>query len=164
MVGDVAICATLACAVFVFASEQSRVWCPVFVSHLGDMDTVADMLNTLVNAQRVGKERIAVPHSRFKEQLVRLLHERGLVAAVRVQEAAKSKLIITLAYEDGVPKVRQITRLSKPGRRLYVSHGEIPWSSSKYAMYVVSTSEGLFDERDARAKGLGGELICEVCQ
>ena len=138
--------------------------CPVYVSHLGDMDTVADMLNTLVNAQRGGKERIAVPYSRFKEQLVQLLHERGLVAGVRVQKAAKPKLVITLVYEDGVPKVRQATRLSKPGRRLYVNHSEIPWGASKYGMYVISTSQGLLDEQDARAKGLGGELVCEVRQ
>lgn len=138
--------------------------CLVCANHLGDMDTVADMLNTLVNAQRVGKERIAVPHSRFKEQLVQLLQAKGLVASVRVQKTAKPKLIITLAYEDGVPKVRQATRLSKPGCRLYVNHSEIPWSSSKYGMYVISTSQGLVDERDARAKGLGGELVCEICQ
>jgi small subunit ribosomal protein S8 len=126
------------------------------------MDTVADMLNTLVNAQRVGKERIAVPYSRFKEQLVRLLQEKGTVADVRVQSTVKPKLIITLAYDDGNPRIRQAMRLSKPGRRRYVEKDKIPWGVGKFSTFVISTSQGLMDGRAARRAGLGGELICEL--
>jgi small subunit ribosomal protein S8 len=126
------------------------------------MDTIADMLTTLANAQRVGKERIAVPHSRFKEQLVRLLKEKGAVAGVRVQDTARPKLVITLAYENGQPRVRQAIRLSKPGRRMYVGHNQLPWAVEGVNSYIISTSEGLMDERGARTKGLGGELICEL--
>ena len=126
------------------------------------MDTVGDMLNTLVNAQRVGKERIAVPHSRFKEQLARLLQEKGIVSDVRVQSETKPKLVITLAYDAGQPRVREAVRLSKPGRRLYVKHDEIPWGTKGASTFIVSTPQGLMDERGAREAGLGGELVCEL--
>jgi small subunit ribosomal protein S8 len=126
------------------------------------MDTVADMLNGLVNAQQVGKERFAVPHSRFKEQLARLLQEKGIVADVRVQSGPHPKLIITLAYDAGQPRVRAVKRLSRPGRRLYVKTDEIPWGTKDVSTFIVSTPQGLMDDRGARAAGLGGELICEV--
>lgn len=126
------------------------------------MDTVADMLTTLVNAQRVGKERAAVAHSRFKEQLARLLQQKGVVADVRVQSGPQSKLIITLKYEEGRPRVRQAIRLSKPGRRLYVKSDEIPWGTKSVSTFIISTSKGLMDEKGAREAGLGGELVCEL--
>ena len=116
------------------------------------MDTVGDMLNTLVNAQRVGKERMAVPHSRFKEQLARLLQEKGIVADVRVQSETKPKLVITLGYDGGQPRVRQAVRLSKPGRRLYVKHDEIPWGTKGSSTFIVSTPQGLM----GRARCAGG--------
>lgn len=128
------------------------------------MDPVADMLTTLVGAQRVGKERVAVPYSRFKEQLAGLLQKKEAVAAARVQEGSRPKLIITLAYRDGKPKVRCARRLSRPGRRRYVTKEKLPWASGRPGFYVVSTSAGLMDEVEARRRGLGGELVCEVWQ
>lgn len=128
------------------------------------MDPVADMLTTLVTAQRVGKERVAVPYSRFKEQLAGLLQKKEAVAAARVQEGSRPKLVITLAYRDGEPKVRRARRLSRPGRRRYVTKEKLPWTSGEPGFYVVSTSAGLMDEVEARRRGLGGELVCEVWQ
>jgi len=126
------------------------------------MDTVANMFTTLINAQRVGRERVAVPHSRFKEQLAHLLRDKGVVSRVRLQEGVKPKLVITLLYDDGVPKVGEYRRLSKPGRRLYVTHDTLPHRGGRPGFYVISTSRGLMDEVTARHDKIGGELICEI--
>lgn len=128
------------------------------------MDPVANMLTSLVTAQRMGKERVAVPYSRFKEKLASLLKEKKVIAAMRVQEGAKPKIVITLAYEKDEPMIRVVRRLSSPGQRRYVTKGELPWAGGRPGFYVVSTSSGLMDEAEARQRGLGGELVCEVWQ
>ena len=120
------------------------------------------MLTSLITAQRVGKDRVAVPYSRFKEQLAGFLQKKKMVSSTRVQEGAKAKLIISLAYQDKEPKIGQVRRLSSPGRRCYVKAGELPWAGGRAGFYVVSTSSGLMDEVEARRKGLGGELVCEI--
>ncbi|MBI4022351.1 MAG: 30S ribosomal protein S8 [Candidatus Andersenbacteria bacterium] len=127
------------------------------------MDTVADLLTGLVNAQRVGKERFAVPYSRYKEQLVNLLRERGVVRAVRAQRTARPKLVVTLAAnKDRAGTARRVRRVSRPGRRQYVARHAIPWQAGRAGFYILSTSQGLMDGETARQRGLGGEIICEV--
>lgn len=127
------------------------------------MDTVANLLTTLVNAQRVGKERVAVPHSQLKEQLVKLLQEKGAVRSVRVQGTHKPKLVVTLAYNEfRQGKIRQAHRISVPGRRRYVGRHRIPWRVGQSGFYIISTSAGLMDGETARQRGLGGEVICDI--
>ncbi len=129
---------------------------------LNPMDPVADMLTSIVTAQRAGKERIAVPYSRFKQRLALLLQEKKMISKIRVQEGVKPKLIMTLAYEQGRPKIRQVKRLSRPGRRLYAAREDLPWPGGRPGFYVVSTSRGLMDVKTARSQGVGGELVCAV--
>lgn len=127
------------------------------------MDTIANMLNTIINAQRVSKKRVMVPYSQFKESLATLLQEKGLIASYRIQEGPQSKLIISLAYEDdGSSRIHGLKRLSRPGQRLYVSKADIPYSLEGIGMVVVSTPKGLMDDRQARREGVGGELVCEI--
>lgn len=127
------------------------------------MDTIANMLTTIINAQRVNKKRVLVPYSRFKESLARLLQEKGLIAAYRVQDGTIRKLIITLQYgTDGSARIHGLKRLSRPGQRLYAAKTEIPYSLDGIGMVVISTSQGLMDDRQARRDGVGGELICEI--
>jgi len=126
------------------------------------MDTLANMLTAILNAQRVGKARVVVPYSKQKESLARLLHERKLVGAYRVQEGATPKLVVTLIYDDAKPKIRGLKRISKPGLRQYVRYSQLPYSGNRPIFYVVSTSKGLMDEVKARKEKLGGELWCEV--
>jgi len=126
------------------------------------MDTVGNMLTALVNGARVGKERIAVPYSGFNERLVRLMQEKGMVDKVRVQEGVKAKLVITLAYEDGRPKLQRAKRVSKPGNKIYAGKDNLPWRAGRTGFYILSTSKGLMDEVRARREGVGGELVCEV--
>lgn len=126
------------------------------------MDPIANMLTSLITAQRVGKERVAVPYSRFKEQLAGFLQKKKVISSIRLQEGIKAKLIISLAYQDKQPKISEVHRLSSPGRRRYVKANELPWAGGRPGFYVVSTSSGLMDEVEARRKGLGGELVCEI--
>ncbi len=127
------------------------------------MDTIANMLTSILNAQRVNKKRVAIPHSRFKESFAKLLQEKGLVAAMRVQEGPQPKLIVTLAYTDqGTARISGLRRLSRPGKRIYVNSEQIPYVLDGIGMAIVSTSQGLMDDRRARKLGVGGELVCEI--
>ncbi len=142
-----------------------KVLFPASVNLLGNyMDSIANMLTSLMNAQRLGKARVVVPYSRFKEDLARLLQNKGLVATVRVQEEGVRQLVIILAYdkETGESRLQGVRRLSTPGRRRYAKQWEVPYPIQSQGAVVVSTSQGLMDDGQARKSGLGGELVCEV--
>ncbi|MEX1112191.1 MAG: 30S ribosomal protein S8 [Candidatus Andersenbacteria bacterium] len=126
------------------------------------MDTVANVLTSLVNAQRAGKKRAAVPYSKFSHSLLQMLKEKGYIANVRLQESPRAKLVVTLDYDGRTPKITAVKRLSTPGRRWYASHDEIPFDYQGYGMVIISTSEGLMDETKARKQKKGGELICAI--
>jgi small subunit ribosomal protein S8 len=126
------------------------------------MDTIANMLTSLLNAQKVGKPRIYVPYSRFSEALAHLLRDKGYVAKVDVKEEMPKRLVITLLYKEGKPVLTHVRRLSKLGRRRYVKHTEIPYAADGYGLVLLSTSQGVMDDSKARKEALGGELICEI--
>jgi len=127
------------------------------------MDTVANMLTSLLNAQRVGKARAVVPYSVFKENVAKFLRDKGYVAKVDVKKAKpQDHLVVTLKYDGKKGRMQQMRRLSSPGQRYYVSKDDIPYAADGVGIVVVSTSKGLMDDRQARKEGLGGELICEV--
>lgn len=127
------------------------------------MDTIGNTLTILLNGQRVGKKRVAVPFSRFTERLLTFMKEQNLIGDIRVQESPKSKLIVSLSYnEAGKGVINGSKRISKPGRRVYSGAAFLPYSRQESGMIIVSTPEGLMDEKRARGKKLGGELICAI--
>lgn len=126
------------------------------------MDTVANTLNTLVNAQRVGKKRVAVPYSNFSKALLDFLVQKERVAHVRVQKSPRSKLVVTLAYDGNVPRIQGVRRISRPGRRDYTKGRSISYKYAGTGFMVISTPAGLMDDRQARTKGVGGEVICAI--
>lgn len=127
------------------------------------MDTIANILISLVNAQRVGKERVAVPYSRLNERLLTLLKDRERVADFRLQEGPQAKFVVSLRYNsDKHPGMAGIRRISKPGGHCYVTKAELPYPKHGQGFFVISTSRGLMDERQARKEKLGGELMCEI--
>jgi small subunit ribosomal protein S8 len=134
----------------------------VFVNHRGNMDAVSNLLNSLINAQRVGKAHVMLPYSRLALDIGRFLQERGLVAKVREEGDTKKKIVITLAYDDEQPRLHGVRRLSKPGQRRYVGKDTIPYSYDGVGTVIVSTSQGLLDDSQARQKGVGGEILAEV--
>lgn len=137
-----------------------------FENHLGNitiMDTVANILTIIINGQRVQKKRVAVPYSKFAERLLAFMKKNDFIGDVRMQESPKAKLVVSLGYSDsGKPKISGVARLSKPGRRVYAGASHMPYTRQDSGMIVVSTPEGLMDEKRARGKGIGGELICAI--
>lgn len=126
------------------------------------MDTVSNMLTSIVNAQRIGRERVVVPYSKFSNELAKMLQEEGLVATCRVQDSPKKSLIIKLIYDDGEPKIKRVKKVSKLGSRKYISRQELPFTGNQPGIMIISTSQGLMNHNQARKKKLGGELIGEI--
>lgn len=152
------------CAVFALEKVLKKRTFQVLESHLGNsMDTVGNTLTILLNGQRVGKKRVAVPFSRFTERLLTFMKEQKLIGDIRLQESPKAKLIVSLAYsEAGKGAISGSQRISKPGRRVYAGADFLPYSRQESGMIIVSTPEGLMNEKRARGKGIGGELICAI--
>jgi len=127
------------------------------------MDPIADMLTRIRNAQMRRKKSVELPHSKLKEELAKILVREGyLEKAKNFKERGRpGKMIhLDLAYENGEPKILEIKRVSKPGQRIYARADKLPRKFR--GVTIVSTSKGLMTDREARKKGLGGELVCEV--
>lgn len=126
-------------------------------------DPMADMLTRIRNAIAVRKAEISLPHSIIKEAVARLLHEGRFIAGVRVVSDAKIKtLVLTLNDENSNAQITEIVRLSKPGRRYYVSAREIPVIKRGRGIVILSTNKGIMSGERAKHECVGGELICKV--
>ena len=126
-------------------------------------DPIADMLTRIRNAIAVRKSEVTMPHSQIKESVARLLKESNFVDDVSVGKATVGKsLTIKIFGEDSNARITEIVRLSKPGRRHYVNSREIPTVRRGRGLVIVSTSSGLMTGEQAKAKKVGGELICRV--
>lgn len=126
-------------------------------------DPIADMLTRIRNAINVGKSDIVLPHSKMKLSVAELLKNSGFIDDVKVIDSVVGKnLKVTINDEDSNARITEITRMSKPGRRYYAAVKNIPRVKNGRGMIIVSTSSGLMTDDQARAKGLGGELICKV--
>ncbi|MDD4994982.1 MAG: 30S ribosomal protein S8 [Patescibacteria group bacterium] len=126
-------------------------------------DPIADMLTRIRNASRVQKAEVHMPASRLKFAIAKILeHENFIKSVVEIPEA-HGEIVITLRYEDdGQPTIRNIQRVSKPGRRVYAGKYELPRVLNDYGIAIISTSRGLMTNKEARKQKLGGEVICEV--
>jgi small subunit ribosomal protein S8 len=136
---------------------------PMNKSNLVSTDPIADMLSRIRNAIAVGKSQVSMPHSKVKETIARILTDNGFVSAVDVtDEDGRKMLEITINSDEESAKITEINRLSRPGRRLYVKSPAVPTVKRGRGIVVISTSHGIMTGREATAKNLGGELICEV--
>ncbi|HKZ24498.1 MAG TPA: 30S ribosomal protein S8 [Acidimicrobiia bacterium] len=127
-------------------------------------DPVADMLTRVRNATMVGSEKTVMPASRFKESIARILAAEGYIDGFEVEgEGPKRELRIRLRYgRKRLSAIQGIRRVSKPGHRIYAAAGELPRVQGGLGVVIVSTSQGLLPDREARRRRLGGEVICEV--
>ena len=128
-------------------------------------DPIADMLTRIRNGLRVRSSVIDVRSSRFLRSVADVLKREGYVEDVRPAEGAdgRPRLRIYLKYDvDGNPVISSIGRVSKPGRRAYRGVRELPKVLNGLGIAVLSTSRGVFSDREARVKGVGGEVLCEV--
>jgi small subunit ribosomal protein S8 len=127
-------------------------------------DPITDLLNRLRNAMTAGHERVDIPASRVKENVLRVLAEEGYIGPYRrVEEKGRQRLRVSLKYDsDGEPIVNGLERVSRPGRRVYAGAAEIPQVLDGLGMSIVSTSKGIVTGRQAREQRLGGEILCNV--
>ena len=126
-------------------------------------DPIADLLTRIRNAVMVGKNEITVPSSKLKVTVAQELKKAGYVSAVKV-EAAKPRdiLVVTINKPGENSTINEIKRLSKPGRRVYVSANDIPKVKSGRGIVLVSTSKGVVTGHEAVKQRLGGELLLSV--
>jgi len=127
-------------------------------------DPITDLLNRLRNGMRAGHDRVDVPASRVKENLVKVLAEEGYVSSYRrVEEKGRPLLRIGLKYDsEGEPIVNGLERVSRPGRRVYAAAKQIPEVLGGLGVSILSTSRGIVTGRQAREQKLGGEILCNV--
>jgi small subunit ribosomal protein S8 len=128
-------------------------------------DPIADMLTRLRNAGSAGLDSVQMPASKMKERLAVILKAEGYVTDYRVtqDDVTKPTLTITMKYgRDRRPAIAHVRRQSRPGRRVYVGHHDIPVVQNHLGVAILSTSHGVLTDRDARAKKVGGEVICEI--
>jgi len=128
------------------------------------MDRIADMLTRIRNAQGAGLEKVEMPSSNTLVAVANLLKEEGYVQAVKpFNYKGHQQLRLMLRYDDdGVPVIREIKRVSKPGRRVYSGADDIPRVNNGYGIAIVSTSKGVMSDRKAREARVGGEILCTV--
>jgi small subunit ribosomal protein S8 len=126
-------------------------------------DPVADMLTRIRNAIAVRKTEVSLPHSNIKESVALILKEANFIDDVSVKKDRVGKIMtIAINSESSNPRITEIVRLSKPGRRYYVSSQEIPTVKRGRGIVVVSTSKGVMTGDKAKVQRVGGELICKV--
>ncbi len=126
-------------------------------------DPVADMLTRIRNAQQSEKQSVAMPTSKLKAAIAKVLKDEGYIEdfAIRNQDG-KSNLDISLKYYAGRPVIEKIERVSRPGLRIYKPSTQIPVVMNGLGVAIVSTSKGVMTDRKARGMGVGGEVLCIV--
>jgi small subunit ribosomal protein S8 len=132
-------------------------------TNLVSTDPIADMLSRVRNALAVNKTEVSMPHSKVKEAVAKILADNGFLSTVRTaEENGRRMLLIKINDDDQPANITEISRLSRPGRRLYVKSAAIPNVKRGRGLVVISTSKGIMTGKQAAEKKLGGELICEV--
>jgi small subunit ribosomal protein S8 len=127
-------------------------------------DPIADMITRIRNAQMRKLNTVSIPNSKFRAKILNVLKEEGFISDYKFlsEEGNKGSLKIDLKYSNGLPVIKDITRVSKPGRRIYTKADSIPRIQSGLGIAIVSTSMGIMSDNDARSKNIGGEIICKV--
>ena len=127
-------------------------------------DTISDMLTTIRNGLLLSKEFVCTPSSKLKLNILKVLHEEGYIASFKENEIQKGikEIKITLSYVNGHPSIKLISRISKPGRRVYSKLKDLPSYFKGYGVTIISTSKGVMTDKKARISNLSGEILCQV--
>ena len=126
-------------------------------------DPIADMLTRIRNGQSANKVEVTMPSSSVKCAIAQVLQDEGYIKGFSTtDEDAKPVLVIELKYFEGRPVIAMISRASRPGLRLYKGKDELPSIQDGLGVAIISTSKGVMSERQARAAGEGGEVLCVV--
>jgi small subunit ribosomal protein S8 len=127
-------------------------------------DPIGDMLTRIRNAQQRGKSTVSSPSSRLRERVLEVLQAEGYIRSFRVtqQGNGQAELEVELKYFDGEAVIRELKRVSKPGRRVYASVTDLPTIYNGLGVAIMSTSKGVMSDSDAREQNVGGEVLCTV--
>jgi len=127
------------------------------------MDPISDLLIRIKNAQKAGQETLEMPFSKIKFAMAKILVQEGFLSgAEKKGSKAKERLEVGLKYEGGAPAIQDLKRASRPGQRRYVKTENIKAIKQGYGLAIISTSQGLMTNKEAKKKRLGGEVLCEV--
>jgi small subunit ribosomal protein S8 len=131
---------------------------------MGVNDPVGDLITRIRNAQMRSKPKVSSPGSKLRERVLEVLKNEGYIRGFATVEHAggRSELEIELKYFDGQPVIREISRVSKPGRRVYVSVKNLPRINNGLGVAIVSTPKGVMADHDARDANVGGEILFTV--
>ena len=127
-------------------------------------DPVGDMITRIRNAQMRSLSSVEIPASKFRAKILDVLKKEGYISNYELLNNENSNNIINvhLKYNNGSPVIKEIKRVSKPGRRIYAKATSIPTIQNGLGVAIVSTSKGIMTDNDARLKKIGGEIICKV--
>lgn len=126
-------------------------------------DPIADLLTRIRNGQTARMSAVRAPASKLKLAVCKVLESEGYIDGVAVEgDGAKRELVVNLRYFEGEPVIENIRRVSRPGLRIYRSKDELPRVMGDLGVAIVSTSQGVMSDREARAGGHGGEVLCVV--
>jgi small subunit ribosomal protein S8 len=125
-------------------------------------DPIADLLTRIRNAQRARHPGVSIPSSKLKVAICEVLKREGYIENFQVDGAAKPTLNVELRYYQGRPVIEEIKRMSRPGLRNYKGADGLPRVRDGFGISIVSTSKGVMTDREAKAQGFGGEVLCTV--
>tara|TARA_B100001013_G_scaffold154493_1_gene91957 strand:+ start:212 stop:610 length:399 start_codon:yes stop_codon:yes gene_type:complete len=128
------------------------------------VDPIGDMITRIRNAQMRLLNNVKIPNSKFRAKILDVLKQEGYIADYKTiaDEKNKNFLFVNLKYNEGLPVIKEIKRVSKPGRRIYAKADSISKIQNGLGLAIVSTSKGIMTDNDARTKNIGGEIICKV--
>ncbi|MGP1253586.1 30S ribosomal protein S8 [Algihabitans albus] len=127
-------------------------------------DPLGDLLTRIRNAQRAGKSAVLTPHSKLRLNVLDVLKREGYIRgyAEGSDDRGHGQIEVQLKYHDGAPVIREIARVSKPGRRVYSKIKELPRFYNGLGIAILSTPKGVMADHQARAENVGGEVLCRV--
>ena len=128
------------------------------------VDPIGDMISRIRNAQMRLLNNVKIPSSKFREKILEVLKKEGYISDYKLLSDTKNKnsLSVDLKYSNGLPVIKEIKRVSKPGRRIYARATSIPKIQNGFGLAIVSTPQGVMSDNEARIKKVGGEIICRV--
>ena len=128
------------------------------------VDPIGDMITRIRNAQMRSLSSVKIPGSKFRAKILDVLKKEGYISDYKFLTDVKDKnsLTVSLKYDNGNPVIKEIKRVSKPGRRIYAKADSIPIIQNGLGLAIVSTSKGIMSDNDAKNKNIGGEIICRV--
>ena len=125
-------------------------------------DPIADLLTRIRNGQMAEHSAVAMPSSKLKVSVCKVLEKEGFIGGYAVEEGMKPELTVELKYHEGAPVIEKIKRVSRPGLRVYRRRDQLPRVQGGLGISIVSTPKGVMTDREARNIGVGGEILCTV--